>query len=406
MSDSNWNRRQFVAAAASAAALQPQRVLGANDRLSVAVIGCGGRGLLREVLQFGHETNTEITAVCDVWRQQREAAAVAVKEKTGKEPRMVVRYQDVLAMKDVDAVLISSPDHQHCTMLIDAIGAVKDVYVEKPLAKNMKELVAAVGVVKKSDRVVQVGTQVRSFPASAAARAFVASGGIGKIFKIEQSRNGHRPYWHRYAERPVQESDVDWKGFLMHAKYRPWNADQFAGWYGYRDFSLGPQTGFMSHFVDLVHFITGAQFPKAATGYGGTFRWKDERTAPDSFEAVLEYPEGFLVRYSTTFGTDNNNFLKFFGTRGTIDATNWGKPWPVIPQRDEPDSVKPGATIPEMESTPHMKNWLECIRTRKQPNAPIDAGYQHAVACLMADESWVRGTRMVYDHARRKIVAG
>jgi predicted dehydrogenase len=405
VTESGISRRTF-AAAASLAALRPERILGANDRLRVAVIGCGGRGLVGEVLEFARETNVELAVVCDTWRQQREKAAAMTKEALGSEPKMLVHYQDVLAMKDIDAVIIATPDHQHCTMLGDAIRAGKDVYIEKPLAMNMKELIEAVDTVKKSEHVVQVGTQVRSFASSVAGRAFVAAGGMGRIFKIEQSRNSYRPYWHSYAERPVTESDVDWKAFLMHHKPRPWNADQYAGWYGYRDFSLGPQTGFMSHFVDLVHYVTGAKFPSRVTATGGIYRWKDQRTAPDTFEALLEYPEGFLVRYNTTFGTDNNNFLKFFGTRGVMDATNWDKPWALIGQRGEPDAIAPGAQIPEVESTPHMKNFLECLRTRKQPNAPIDAGYQHAVACLMADEAWVQGTRMVYDPVKRKIQAG
>jgi predicted dehydrogenase len=405
MSDLKLSRRTFVTAA-PLAALRPEKVLGANDRISVAVIGCGGRGLTGEVLQFQKDTNTELTVVCDTWRQHREQAAAAVQKASGREPKMAVHYQDVLAMKDVDAVVISAPDHLHCTMLRDAVDAGKDVYVEKPLAMNMKELVDAVDAVKRSKRVVQVGTQVRSFPSSVSAKAFVGSGGLGRIFKIEQSRNGYRPYWHAYAERPVEESDVDWRAFLQNRKYRQWNHDQYAGWYGYREFSLGPQTGFMSHFVDLVHYVTGAKFPKHVTAFGGTYRWKDERTAPDSFEAILEYPEGFLVRYNTTFGTDANSFLKFFGTRGVMDATNWADPWVLAPQEGEPDSVRPGTTIPQLESTPHMKNWLECLRSRKEPAAPIEAGYQHAVATLMADESWVRGTRMVYDPAKRQIHAG
>jgi predicted dehydrogenase len=401
---SDWNRRRFITAA-SATALGIQRARGANDRIGVAVIGCGGRNLLREVLGFRKETNVEVSAVCDTWRQQREKAAAAAKEASGQEPRMFVRYQDVLALKDVDAVLISAPDHTHCTMLRDAVRAGKDVYVEKPLAMDMEELTAAVDVVKQSDRVVQVGTQMRSSPGAAAGRAFVASGGLGQIFKIEQSRNNYRPYWHQYT-KPVQEADVDWKSFLMHRKYRPFDSDQYSTWYGYREFSLGPQTGFMSHFIDLVHYVTGAKFPTSAVGMGGTFRWKDARTAPDSFEAILEYPEGFLVRYSTTFGTANNNFLKFFGSRGVIDATNWSKGWQLIGEREQPDGIPAGTQIPPAESTPHMKNWLDCLRTRKEPAAPIEAGYQHAVACLMADESWVHGARMVYDPVKRKIKKG
>ena len=151
--------------------------------------------------------------------------------------------------------------------------------------------------------------------------------------------------------------------------------------------------------------MTGVNFPKHVTAFGGTYRWKDERTAPDSFEAILEY-EGFLVRYNTTFGTDANSYLKFFGTRGMADATEWDKPWVLSGQEGEPDAIAPGTKIPEVPSTPHMKNWLECVHTRKEPAAPIDAGYRHAVACLMADESWVHGTRMVYDAAKRQIHAG
>ncbi|MCZ2075210.1 MAG: Gfo/Idh/MocA family oxidoreductase [Bryobacterales bacterium] len=405
MSESGWNRRRFVAAA-SVSAAAAGRAIGANDRLSVAIVGCGGRGLLKEVLGFSTATNSEVTVVCDTWRQQREKAAAAVAEANGRQPKTAVRYQDVLAMKDVDAVVIGTPDHQHCTMLRDSVRAGKDAYIEKPLAMNLKEALEAVDAVKQSGRIVQVGTQVRSFASSAAGRAFVRSGGLGSIFKIEQSRNAYRPYWHSYAQRPVEQADVDWESFLMHVKHRPWNADQYAGWYGYRDFSLGPQTGLLSHFIDLVHFVTGAKFPQKATAMGGTFRWKDARTAPDSFEALFEYEEGFLVRYNTSFGTSSNNFLKFFGTRGVMDATQWARPWVLAGQPGEPDSLPQGATIPEVGSTPHMKNWLECIRNRKEPNAPIEAGFQHAVACLMAEESWVRGCRVTFDPAKRKIMAG
>jgi predicted dehydrogenase len=383
--------------------VRPERILGANDRFGVAVIGCGSRGLIREVLQFAKEANVEVMAVCDTWRVQRENAVATARKASGKAPEAFVHYQDVLALKQVDAVLISTPDHQHCTMLNAAIRAGKDVYVEKPLAMNMKELLEAVDTVQKSDRVVQMGTQVRSFPSAVGARAFVQSGGLGTIFKIEQSRNGYRPYWHRLGERPVQQSDVAWKAFLMHRKPRPWDPDQYTAWYGYRDFSLGPQTGFMSHFIDLVHYVTGAKFPKRVTAHGGIFRWKDARTAPDSIEVILEYPEGFLVRYATTFGTESNNFLKFFGTRGSMDGARWDKPWPVSPEPGERDSIAPGTQIPAAGSTPHMKNWLQCLRTRQQPAAPIEAGLQHAVATIMADESYVRGTRLTYDPVKRAI---
>ncbi len=407
MERSNISRRHFVMAASLGAA-QAGRVIGANDRIGVSVIGCGDRGLINEVLQFGPEANAQVVAVCDTWRQQRERAAAKVRESAGTEPKQVVHYQDVLSSKDVDAVLISTPDHQHCTLLIDAMRAGKDAYVEKPLAMEMKELLEAVDAVKRSGRVVQIGTQVRSWPPSVAGRDFVAAGGLGKILKIEQSRNNYRPYWNRLGERQVSESDVDWKAFLMHRKFRPWDADQYAGWYGYREFSRGPHTGYMAHFVDLVHFVTGAKHPKHAVALGGIYRWKDSRTAPDSIEVVLDYAEaGFLARYNTTFGTGANSFMKFIGTRGTMDATNWSKPWAITGEGSgEENRIQSGAQMPEVQSTPHMKNWLECIRTRKQPNATIDDGYNHAVACIMADEAFVRGKRMVYDSAKRTIREG
>ncbi len=384
--------------------------MGANDRLAVGVIGCGRRGLLKGVLEFARESNAEVTAVCDTWRQQRDAASATVKQALGTSPEQFVHYQDVVTNKKIDSVIIGTPDHQHCTMLTAAARNGKDAYVEKPLAMDMKDLIEAVDTVKKSNRVVQLGTQIRSLPASRAARAFVTSGGLGKILKVEQSRNSFQPYWYRYGERSVAESDVNWKAFLMQRKYRPFNARQYAGWYGFREFSRGPQANLMVHFIDLMHYITGVGTPRRVMTMGGTYRWKDEGyTSPDSVETVLEYPEGFLVRYCTMFGNGANNYLKFFGTRGVLDASRWSwdQPFKLSPEGSgESDKLAADAKIPEVPSVPHMKNWLDCVRSRQAPNAPIEAGYAHSVAVIMADESYLRGVRMVYDPAKRAIKAG
>lgn len=407
-----FDRREFIGkslAATSLAASSYQRVLGANDRISVGVIGCGSRGLLREALEFHKEANVGITAICDTWRQQREKAVEMVKEASGAAPEPFIRYQDLLELKNVDAVIIGTPDHQHCTMLTAAVRSAKDAYCEKPLAMNLKELNETVRAVETSRRVVQIGTQVRSWAPSVAGRAFVQSGGLGKIFKIEQSRNGQKPYWHSYGDRPLAEADVDWKGFLMNQKPRPFNSRQYAGWYGFREFSHGPHTNLMVHFIDLVHYVTGARVPHSVMAMGGKFRFKDdEYTCPDSIECVLEYPdEGFLVRYNSTFGTNANSYLKFIGTKGVMDASRWDKPWIVSGEgSSEPDRIQPGTTIPEVESTHHMKNFFDCVRSRQAPNAPIQAGYSHAIATLMAEESFARGSRMVYDPVKRTIRAG
>lgn len=405
------SRREFVGTTlvATTTAASFARILGANDRISIGIIGCGDRGrqaLMKEIMEFQEQTNVEITAVCDPWRQMREQAVAQVKEVSNREPAQFAHYGDLLALKNVDAVTIATPEHQHCTQLIAAARAGKDAYVEKPLAMNMEELIQAVDTVKKYDRIVQNGTQIRSLPQALAAREFIASGRLGKTLKAAQARNGSKPYWLQYAERPVKETDVDWKAFLMHLKPRPFDAKQYAGWYGYREFSRGPHTTQGLHFIDTVHFITGAGIPSRAVAHFGTFRYKDGWTVPDSVEMVFEYPEGFVVRYGQFFGNSAGRDNRIYGTRGSIDCSDWSwdGEWPVSGEgSDEPDKVENGTKLPRVESVPHMKNWLECLRTRKVPNAPMTAGYAHAVAGIMADESFIRGKRMAYDAAKRKI---
>jgi predicted dehydrogenase len=250
-----------------------------------------------------------------------------------------------------------------------------------------------------------MGTQIRSLPSSMAARKFIMAGSLGQVFKIEQERNGVTPYWHRYGERPLAEADTDWRAFLFNRKYRAWDEKQQTGWFGYRDFSRGAHANLMVHFIDLVHHITGNDIPRRCVTLGNTFLYRDNYTAPDSVETILEY-DSFLVRYSTAFGTGNGNYLKFFGTKGTLDASNWsGKPF-TLDMKGAKEPLPEDSAIPELESDPHMLNWLKCLRSRQQPNAPIEAGLAHSVAVILSDEALIRGRRMVYDPARRVIREG
>lgn len=415
MSRIDTPRREFLAGGAlTLAAASYNRVLGANDRIRVANVGCGRRGLLKEALKLKDEAKIDVVAVCDIWRQKREKAAAEVKEFTGQEPFATGKLEAVLSRKDVDAVILGTPDHLHCAQLIEAIRAGKDVYVEKPLAMNMRELIRAYDAVKKSDRIVQMGTQMRSYPQAAGTRDFLTSGKLGKILKVEQVRNGYKPYWVAYggeqymAEKP-EEADVDWKAFLGDRKQRPFDAQAYLGWYGHRDFSRGPHTNLMVHFIDLVHFVTGAQFPKRVVALGGTYRWKESGyDAPDSVEVALEYTEGFLVRYCTVFGNSAGNYAKWFGARGTLDAQNLSptRTWTATGEGSgEPDKLTAPIEMPRNEPVHHMQNWFDCIRSRKQPIAPIEAGYAHSVAVILADEALVTGRRLTYDQAKREIQA-
>lgn len=416
MPEPEWNRRQFLgrSLAAASAAASYRRIYGASDRIGVANIGCGRRNLLREAIELRLEANLEIKAVCDTWGLKRRRAAEQVKEFTGVEPRQVVDWREILAMKDVDAVIIGTPDHLHARMLAEAARAGKHVYVEKPIAMNMRELVEAYDAVKKHKVVVQVGTQMRSYPQSLAAKEFIAAGKLGKLLKVEQARNGYEPYWQSYGgeqffrDTPT-EDDVAWKLFLGDRRDRPFDPKQYLGWYGYREFSRGPHTNLMVHFIDLVHYVTGASIPRRVVALGGTYRWKGEFTAPDSVEVALEYPEDFLVRYCTVFGNSAGRCARFYGTRGTLDAKNLSnrEPWTVSGEGSgEPDKLAEPADLPMPPRAHHMKNWIDAIRSGTEPVAPIEAGYAHGVAVIMADEALVTGRRQIYDPARREVRAG
>jgi len=346
--------------------------------------------------------------VCDPWRLRRERAAARIKEWYNTEARQCVSYKDLLALKNIDAVMIASCDHQHTTHLAAAAKAGKHAYCEKPLAMDLEKLKAACDAVKAANIVVQIGTQLRSLPSFLGCRELYKTGILGKVSRIEQCRNSGRPYWYGYLQE-ADEKDVDWKEFLMDAPARPFRADFFTGWYGYRGFSDGPVPGFGSHYIDLVHYITGAKFPTSAVCQGGTFVWKDEHnfTCPDHVQATWIYPEGFMVHYSTNFGNSSGNSFKIFGDQGTLDMAQWTAPV-LSAEGGEKNkgAIRGKQPVKDIEQPDHFLNWLQCLRTRKTPNASIDAGYQHAVAVIMAMKACDTGRRQIYDAEKREIREG
>ena len=387
------------------------RIPGANDRISIGIIGCGSRGIgahMAGVNKHAKEQNIEITAVCDPWRLRREAASAKANEWYGRPARQFVTYRDLLALDDVDAVMIASCDHQHTTHLKAAAEASKDIYCEKPLAMDFERLKAACDAVKKSGAVCQIGTQLRSLPSFTGCRELYKTGVLGTVGRIEQCRNSEKPYWYSYLKE-VREEDVDWKEFLMDRAWRPFDPIHYSGWYGYRDFSDGPLPGLGSHFIDLVHYITGAKYPSSCVCLGGSYTYNDEHefTCPDHVQALWTYPEGFMVSYSTNFGNGSGNSFKIFGDQGVLDMVRWTAP--VLSaegganRRGQIRGTNPVEGVPMPD---HFLDWLQCLRSRKTPNAPIEAGYQHAVACLMAMQSFDTGKRMVYDAGKREIREG
>jgi predicted dehydrogenase len=413
------SRRQFLASASAAATLSVPaasyaRIAGANERISIGLIGCGGRGygaLMPGVHRHDQQQNVEFTAVSDPWRIRRQRAADRCQQWYGRRARSFNSYREILALADIDAVMIASCDHHHAAQLEATAHAKKDAYCEKPLAMDMESLKRCCDAVKDSGIVVQMGTQVRSYPTSTGCRDLFRSGAIGKISRIEQCRNGTRPYWYAWMERAetVNEEDVDWKEFLMDRPMRPFDGKLLTGWYGYRDFTDGPIANLGCHFIDLYNYIVGSSLPVSCVATGGTFTWKDEHqfTCPDHAQALFTYPDGFLVSYSTNFGNGNGNVLKIYGDQGVIDLTNWQAPTfssaGAIKASELSRDEKP---VPPVETPDHYLDWLQCLRSRRPCNAPIEAGYDHCVPALMAMRAMDTGVRQIYDAETREFRDG
>ena len=429
------NRRSFLGRASAAAigasatrstAFSYGRILGANDRISLGHIGVGRRGTeLDDIVARLKTKNVEMTAVCDLWKINREGAAARAQTAYGRAPRAFQYMEDLLALKDVDAVLVSTADFQHATHLKQVAEAGKDCYCEKPMANDLAEAKAARDAVRGTSLIVQVGTQHRSEPYPIAVRDFIKTGALGDVSKVETVWNYHGPRWRGREEvNQVREQDTDWRRWLLTKPYRPFDPRMYFEFRLYKDFSSGIPDQWMSHGIDLVHYFLDGTFPRSVVASGGVFAWKDGRENPDTFHALLEYPKGFLVSYSTSFGNDSDSFTRIMGKAATlINIGGEGSPrWKWVEEKgtheDDPNvkRAEKYITLPGDDHIPppgigdddtsHMTNWFECLRSRKQPNATVEHGFAHSVACIMAARAyregrklyWEPGTESILDH--------
>ncbi len=421
MSANEMTRRRFVSDSALVAgtfaalpASAARRVVGANDRISIGHVGPGARGhaLLRDVHEFAGPLNAEVTAVCDLWTGNRERGAATVAKQYGREPRKFKYLEEMLAQKDVDAVIISTGDFQHARLLVEVVKAGKDCYCEKPMANALQEAKEAYRVVKNSRQVVQIGTQGRSSGMNMAAAEVVRSGVLGAISKIELMSNFNGPRWRGRKEvSQIRAEDTDWKRWLLAKPYRPFDPRAYFEFRLYRDFSSGIPDQWMSHSIDAVHMIMDDYFPRSVVAHGGVFVWKDGRENSDTFQALLTYPKGFLVSFSTSFGNDFPGGSRYYGANGTLDLMGVGLAGDVQRKpRITGLGGKGAAKIaderplePSPDGVHHMKNWLECIRSRKEPNAHIRAGYAHSVAVILAAQAERTGKKLYWDPKKEEI---
>ena len=389
------------------------RIIGANDRVRIGLIGCGGRGrgIIRTMLQPA-ETNTAVTAICDVWKLRLETYPAEIEKLFGTKPKAYDDHHRLLDDGSVDAVIIATPAHQHCAQVIDAAKSGKHVYVEKPIAPLMESLTPlndCYDVVKETGIVIQHGTQGSSATETFALKKFFTEGKLGKVFRIESTINHYTPYWNRY-KGPEKKQDTNWKGFLHDKSPRPFDADQHASWMGYSDFSSGPIGGWMAHFSNFVHAVTGCDCPTTATAFGGVYAPSSDRrrTAPDNVVVILEYAEGFYTQFVTHFGSSLNSETTFFMLDKGLVQTRFGH----FPGNPVYSSKGVNNNIPEkklLETDPvypgpaHVANWVDCIRSGGRPNADMEMGYKQGIAIVMGDTAYRSGRKVVFDRQARQI---
>ncbi len=418
----NQNRRSFIkhsittsTAIATSFAINQNRVLGANERIRIGMIGCGWRSQhhVGWIQRSSQEVPAEVIAVCDVWEKKLNDGAAKVKERFEKEPVRYTGHRKLLENKDIDAVVIATPDHQHSPQLIDAVQAGKDAYVEKPIASDLDILNQAYDAVTATGRIVQNGTQGRSSKGARAAMEFIQSGKLGKVLRIEESRSHYIPYWNHY-ETPQSKDATHWDKFLMHLPPRPFDADRHGHWMGYKEYSPNTIGGWMSHLSDFVHYLTNCGYPVSSIAHGGIYSptSEEQRTCPDTVTAIVDYPEGFTTLFTTHFGNGANDYTLIFGTKGTmrIHEPDGNHSDGIYPRVSGEGSEHPGRlpmeekVLEEIPQDNHMINWLKCIKSREQPNANMEAGYKQGIAVLLAERARINERKMIFDRSRREMI--
>ena len=411
-------RRAFVTKAVSGAAavaassiLPSSRVLGANDRVRLALIGAGGRG--QEIFKVAMRcTNTEAVAVADVYTRRLEEV-----KKFAPQIRPYQDFRRLLDDKEIDAVLIATPQHQHALSFVPAIQAGKDVYQEKTMAFNPDHARRMQRAFQGSGRIVQVGIQSVSGPAVEKVRGFLTPERMGTITQIHTHHYRNAPYggWKRQIPPDCDPEHVDWKDFQGDAQQRPFDPNRVVNWRFYWDYSGGNMFENMVHQVGFWFKLLKLKIPESVTMTGGTYL-SPEMEVPDTMDVSMSQPEKLLFTWNSMFG--NKYFGEghdlILGDKGTIT-------------RDESDQVsykseagdagseasaqaRAAATVtPDIvggsdTTNLHMQNFIDCVRSRKEPNCPFEIGFRSAIACQMAVFSYRQGRTVHWDEGREEIV--
>jgi len=417
----NLSRRGFVKATATLVAPAVLPALGANEKLNLGLIGAGGRGyyLLERFYVGKLGPLGQFTWVCDAYDGRLARAKDRVQTMGGNTPRTTKDYLEVLADKDVDAVIIATPEHLHHVMTINALKAGKHIYVEKPLAHTIEEGEEILEMVKKTGRIVQVGTQNRSNSLYHMAKDLVEQGWIGEVHYVRAFwyRNSlpDNPAWRYAIPDDASPENTDWERFLGPAPKRPFDKRRFYQWRLYWDYSGGISTDLLVHQTDIIHFVCNKRVPLSCMASGGIYRWTDpddDREVPDTLSAIYEYPDRFHVNYSCYLGNSRYGYgEQFLGTEGTIEVldrqylhfypeTFGGKAPAHVAARQEIHLYLPRNDNYAVEA--HLRNWIHAILGKEKLVAPVETGQEAAISGHMATLSYRNGKKVLWDPQTRK----
>ncbi|HEY7337610.1 MAG TPA: Gfo/Idh/MocA family oxidoreductase [Bryobacteraceae bacterium] len=406
-------RREVIGTASAFAAASYSRVLGANDRLSIGLIGCGGRGG-RELLPVFTKVNGPFTAVCDLWRPRADGAAA-----NSPGAKIFGDHRRLLELPGLDAVVVATSDHWHAPIAIDAMNAGKDVYVEKPLTLKMEEGPRIIKAARVNRRICQVGTQQRSGAHYIQARdEYVRSGKLGKIMYVRTwwadggvdplASGGANPNPPKagggHSTPPGMENkptDLNWDRYLAPVRWREWNPPQFFNFRAYRDFSGGILTDKFVHWVDTVHMFMGEDGPSAANMNGGIWVAKDSRSVPDTLHLQLEYPGNWLCTFTNVATAGMSRVgIEFCGTHGHLRIDRDRAEY-FPPEKGAPPVVVECHTDIVEE---HVRNFIESCRSGKAPNCDVAAGHRSAQAAHLGNLSYAEKRRIHFDPDREIVL--
>ena len=438
------NRREFLRRSAAAGTMahvstSHARPIAPSDRVTVGVLGSGARAqqIVDEIVTI---PGVEVVAVCDAYTGRAQRA----RERTGGRAQIHHHYKEILDRRDVDTVLIGSPDHWHREMAIDAVEAGKDVYIEKPLTYSIDEGLEIIDAVKRTNRMLMVGSQGISSATQQKARQLIKEGRLGKITMIRASynRNTASGAWLYPIPPDASPRTVDWKQFLGRAPHHPFSLERFFRWRCYRDYSGGIATDLFVHLVTTIHYVTGAKMPRSAMASGQLYRWKESRDVPDTINAIMVYPEGFTANLSSTFNNQSSaeSGFEILGTEGTLsfrgsslvftpESAHEDNRWVVRSwTRELEDAYYTDPKVQKVESPEtwassmsqgsetwhgegksatynHFVNFLESVKSRKQPVENALIGHRSAACAHLINTSAEREAMVSWDFEKERMKA-